>query len=174
LPSQKSHKAWLSFMRKVATVAAGYSREDLWAFRNLATYEAPSFVPIVEAYLRLAENSETSASLPSLHKSTGKGREIGQMHLFDLLRDKKFFPTNLDLSEFASRVVPHMRSYRWDKMSRSDIAARVIEYLEQSGTRDKLEKSMREAFNQLDRPAKASERESFFSEWERIIKGIEL
>ena len=172
MPSPKSHKAWLSFVKKVATVAAGYSRQDLWELRNLATHEAPSFVPIVEAYLRLAENSETSAKLPSSQKV--KGGDVEHMHLFDLLREKKFFPTNLDLAEFASRVIPHMRTYRWDKMSRSDIAARVIEYLEQSGTRDKLERSMREAFSQLDRAAKPSERMSFFSEWERIIKGIEL
>ncbi|MBR0757477.1 hypothetical protein JQ604_35295 [Bradyrhizobium jicamae] len=169
---EKSHKAWLTFVRKVVSVAAGYSRQDLWEFRNLASYEAHSFVPIVEAYLRLVENSETNVSSSKIGPRKSRGLE--QMHLFDLLRDKKFFPTNLDLAEFASRVVPHMRAYRWDKMSRGDIAARIIEYLEQSGTRDKLEVSMREAFGQLDRPAKASERRSFFSKWERIIKGIEL
>lgn len=176
MPPKKSHKAWLSFVRKVIDVPLGYSKEDLWLFRSLATTENPSLVPLIEAYLRIAENSETAAQTGNLSPSKyATKRKPEQMHLFDLLREKKFFPTNLDLARFASRAVPHMRTYRFDKMSRSDIAARVIEYLEQTGTRDKLEESMREALRTLGRgPAKEADRRSFFSKWEKIIKGIEL
>ncbi|MGH6980805.1 MAG: hypothetical protein ACREFC_06325, partial [Stellaceae bacterium] len=70
--------------------------------------------------------------------------------------------------------VPHMRTYRFDKMSRSDIAARIIEYIEDSGpgTREALEASMREALGAIGkRPPKDAERQSFISEWENIIKG---
>jgi hypothetical protein len=63
---------------------------------------------------------------------------------------------------------------RFDKMSRGDIAARIIEYLETRNprTRQTLETSMREAITAGS--VKTSDRKSFFSKWERIIKGTEL
>jgi len=96
------------------------------------------------------------------------------MHLFDLLREKKLFPSNSDLVEFAERILPDMRSYRYDKMSKSDIAARVLEYLETLDPRRKheLEQSMRNAM--VVSTARSSDRRSFLSTWEKIIKGIEL
>ena len=96
------------------------------------------------------------------------------MHLFDLLRERQLFPSNPDLSEFAGRVLPSMSRKRFDKMSRSDIAARILEYLEKkdSRTRKSLEISMREAMK-TGRQGKV-DRKSFQSEWEKIIKGIEL
>ena len=56
----------------------------------------------------------------------------------------------------------------------SDIAARILEYLEKkdSRTRKSLEISMREAMK-TGHQGKV-DRKSFQSEWEKIIKGIEL
>jgi hypothetical protein len=96
------------------------------------------------------------------------------MHLFDMLRDRRLFPLNSDLADFAGKVLPDMGSYRYDKMSRGDIASRIIEYLETRDrkTRQGLESSMREAMDSsTDKPAV---RKSFFAKWEKIIKGIEL
>jgi hypothetical protein len=94
------------------------------------------------------------------------------MHLFDLLREPRLFPSNLDLSEFAARVLPNMSRKRFDKMSRGDIAARIIEYLETRDphTRERLEASMRDAMTS----GSHADRQSFLSQWEKIIKGIEL
>ena len=167
------HKAWLSFIRKVAEVPLDYSKDDLSAFRRLALQESPALVPIIESYLALAERSGIEAS----RGPRSRQRNGSQMHLFDLLREKKLFPHNLLLSQFASRVLPHMRTYRFDKMSRSDIAARIIEHIERSDPRSraKLEESMREALRKMkQRPIKPVERQSFLSKWERIIKGLEL
>ena len=169
MPSLKSHKAWLTFLRKVISVPLGYSKEDLWEFVNTAQRESPSLVPIIEGYLRLAEESATNVE-PRIKSTPDK------KHLFDLLRDKKFFPQNSDLADFAGRVVPGISTYRFDKMSRGDIAARVIEYLEsEPNTRARLERSMRDAFEQLrGQPARDVDRRSFLSTWENIIKGIHL
>jgi hypothetical protein len=178
LPLKNGHKAWLAFVRKAIDVPLGYSKEDLWTFRGMALRENPSLIPLIEDYLRLAENSETNVQPPESRKRQSHNRRApAQMHLFDLLREKRFFPQNLDLAKFAARVVPHMRTYRFDKMSRSDIAARVIEYLEDSDirTRDKLEDSMREALDAITRGAvRDTDRRTFLSRWEKIIKGIEL
>lgn len=170
------HQAWLKFIRRVADLTADYTIDDLWGFRNFARVETPLFVPLIEAYIKLAEKSEATAGR---YLSTKRRKRNGsQMHLFDLLREKTFFPQNLDLAQFASRVLPNMRTFRFDKMSRSDIAARIIEYLENQsdlGARERLESSMKEALTELKRrPTKPTERKSFLSKWERIIKGIEF
>jgi hypothetical protein len=174
--NRNDHQAWLRFIRKAADLTAEYSIDELWHFRDLARIESPMFLRLIEAYIEIAEKSETGSS-PSIRPSKRK-RNGSQMHLFDLLREKTFFPQNLDLAQFASRVLPHMRTFRFDKMSRSDIAARIIEYLEGQtdlGTRDRLESSMREAMTEMKRrPVKQADRKSFLSKWERIIKGIEL
>jgi hypothetical protein len=96
------------------------------------------------------------------------------MHLFDMLRDKRLFNSNSDLADFAGRVLPSMSRHRFDKMSRGDIAARIIEYLEtrDRNTREQLEASMRTAMaTGVEKPA---DRKSFLSQWEKIIKGIEF
>jgi len=170
------HKAWLSFVQKAADVPTAYSKEDLRAFKRIALRESPSLMPVIDAYLRLAENSDTLAHIQQ--KPIEQKRRNGtNMHLFDLLREKRFFPRNLLLAQFAARVLPHMRNYRFDKMSRSDIAARIIEHIEKSDprARAKLEESMREALGEIkSKSAKQVDRSSFFSKWERIIKGLEL
>ncbi len=100
------------------------------------------------------------------------------MHLFDLLRQRAFFPQNLDLASFAARVLPNLRKFRFDKMSRGDIAARIIESIEESDpkTREALEVSMRQALQEMTKRSVGdteNERLSFLSKWERIIKGSE-
>jgi hypothetical protein len=98
------------------------------------------------------------------------------MHLFDLLRDKRLFATNSDLADFAGRVLPGTSRYRFEKLSRGDIAARIIEHLEtlDPQTRDRLEESMREALESSKAEILKRDKKSFFSKWEEIIKGIEL
>jgi hypothetical protein len=173
--NQSNHQAFLRFIRRAADLTADYSMDELWNFRNLARIETPLFVRLIDAYVELAEKSETSSGNFSLKRRKRNG---SQTHLFDLLREKTFFPLNLDLAQFAARVLPNMRTFRFDKMSRSDIAARIIEYLESQsnvGAKDRLETSMREALTEMKhRPAKPAERKSFLSKWEKIIKGIEL
>ncbi len=96
MPSENRHKPWLLFIRKALDVPIGYSKEELLAFRSIAVREHPSLAPIIEDYLRLAENSEINSELS---KARRPNQKVGaaQMHLFDLLREKKFFPQNLDL-----------------------------------------------------------------------------
>lgn len=168
------HQAWLRFVRDILSVPLGRSKEDLHQFLLIAHHQHPTLVPIVQKYIELAEMSDTPVFPADTTKRVSKKANSKQMHLFDLLREKTFFPQNIDLAKFAERVVPNMRSYRFDKMSRSDIAARVIEYIEESDpkTREALESSMRLALADLTRkPAGDVERRSFLSKWERIIKG---
>jgi hypothetical protein len=151
--------------------------EELWAFRSIANLEHPAFVRLVDAYIELVKRSEIPQGIYTPPERKAPRRKV-QMHLFDLLREKTFFPQNLDLAQFASRIMPNMRAYRFDKMSRGDIAARIIEYLEdqtEKSSRDRLEDSMRTAMMELQRkPSKEADRKSFLSEWEKIIKGVEL
>lgn len=166
--------AWIQFERDVLKVALGRSKEELRAFLKIASREYPLLAPIIIGYIELASRSD-SLVRPRRPDSEARSRiRPKQMHLYDLLREKTFFPQNLDLSTFAARVLPHMRTYRFDKMSRSDIAARIIEYIESSdpSTRGALETSMREALDAMaGRAAPDSERLSFLSKWEQIIKG---
>lgn len=145
-------------------------------FRSAASKEFPAFVPIIDEYLRFAERADTDimpAGARSGHKSDRRDGS-DSMHLFDMLRDKRLFPLNSDLADFAGRVLPGMGRYRFDKMSRGDIASRIIEYLETKDrkTRQGLEESMREAMTSS--PDRPTVRKSFFTKWEKIIKGIEL
>lgn len=170
----KKHEAWLRFLRSVLDILIGRSKSDLYHFRMIAVDQHPALVPLIDEYIRLMEHSETdvrSKVVVRPKRSTNK-----QMHLFDLLREKTFFPQNLDLARFAERVLPNMRSYRYDKMSRSDIAARIVDYIESRGpgSRDILEESMRGALADMGgKSPKEVERSSFLSKWERIIKGDE-
>lgn len=178
MAAQNKHKAWLTFQRKILDVAADYTIDNLRLFRSMSREENPSLSRIIEDYLLLARRAETDVdnngpkSLPPLQR----GR-IAQMHLFDLLREKKFFPRNSDLAGFAARVVPEMRTYSFDKMARSDIAARIVEHVENSDPRARraLEQSMRDALANIGQKSPGRvDRESFLSRWERIIKGLEL
>jgi hypothetical protein len=131
----------------------------------------------MENYLRLAEQSETGVPEPTLGNGQRKVRNSSteKMHLFDLLREKRLFASNSDLASFAAKVLPGIKGNRFDKMSRGDIAARIIEFLETKDERARrsLEASMREAMASSS-SGRAVDRKSFVSKWERIIKGIEL
>lgn len=172
----RRHRGFLQFLRKVVDVPLGYSKSDLLNFRSLAAKDYPSIVHLIDEYITFAERSDTD-TLPT--GSTGRAKsksslDPSQMHLFDMLRDKRLFNSNSDLADFAGRVLPSMSRHRFDKMSRGDIAARIIEYLEtrDRNTREQLEASMRTAMaTGVEKPA---DRKSFLSQWEKIIKGIEF
>lgn len=175
MPQDYKHRALLQFIKKIIDVPAGHSKEDLMMFRSIASREYPALVSLMDEYLRIAENADVDGPANGINQSkAGKEKhEAKSMHLFDMLRDKKLFPSNSDLSEFAGRVLPGMSRSRFEKVSRADIAARIIEYLEtkERRTREELEASMRGA---MTGTTKASDRKSFFSQWEKIIKGIQL
>lgn len=168
------HRALLQYIRKIVDVPAGYSKEDLMIFRSIASKDFPALVPLMDDYLKIADNADTTISSrvsPGKRTAAQKSADV-PLHLFDMLRDKKLFPSNTDLSEFAGRILPGMSRARFEKVSRADIAARIIEYLEtkERHTRDKLEASMRAAIA-TPGSATATNRKSFFSQWENIIKG---
>jgi hypothetical protein len=171
--SDKRHAAWLKFSRDVIDVPIGLSKEDLFVFRDIAHHQHRALVPIIDEYIRLADMSDSEVRIKKPIARVPR-KAPKQMHLFDLLREKTFFPQNLDLARFAERVLPHLRTYRYDKMSRSDIAARIIEHIESrdAETRDILEASMHQALAEMGgKPPKEVARKSFLSKWESIIKG---
>jgi hypothetical protein len=177
LVDNRKHRSLLQFIDKIVSVPVNYSKEDLLAFRRAAQRDYPGVVPLIDEYIRLTGKAETDVA-PRLSPKSRAGKTAqpspGEMHLFDLLREKRLFPSNADLSQFAARVLPNMTARRFDKMSRGDIAGRIIEYLEtlDPGTREQLEASMREVMRS---PAeRTADRKSFFSTWEKIIKGIEF
>lgn len=157
-------------------VAAGYNKGDLLQFRSLASHDYPGLVTLIEEYLRLAENSDTNVIAISDRNKSAKSnkQQPDQMHLFDLLREKRLFPSNTDLAEFAQKILTNVPSGRFGKISRPEIAAKIIEHLETLPveTREKLETSMRDALKSGAK--KPTEKSSFLSKWERIIKGIDL
>lgn len=166
----------LQFIKKMMDVAAGYSKDDLIQFRSLASHDYRVLVPLIEEYLRLAERSDTDAVVaPDRTRSARSGtQQPGQMHLFDLLREKRLFPSNNDLAEFAQKILTNVPSGRFSKISRPEIAAKIIEHLETlpGETKEKLEASMRDALKYGSK--RPTDKDSFLSKWERIIKGIDL
>lgn len=171
----RKHRGFLKFLRKIVEVPFAYSKNDLINFRNLAAKDYPLLVRLIDDYILLAERSDTDALPFGLQSRPSKATpDASRMHLFDMLREKRLFSSNSDLADFAGRVLPSMSRHRFDKMSRGDIAARIIEYLETRDrrTREELEASMRTAMARgVDKPA---DRKSFLSQWEKIIKGIEF
>ena len=173
----QKHKSFLQFIRKIVDVAAGHSKEDLAKFRSTAVKEYPSLVPLIDGYLQFAERADTDVVPARLGGNSARhptASESMPMHLFDLLRDRRAFPSNSDLSDFAGRILPNMTRKRFDKMSRGEIVAKIIEYVETLDlkTRRDLEASMRDAMR--SGAGKTADRRSFLSKWERIIKGIQL
>lgn len=171
---RQRHKAFLTFLRRIIDVPLGLSIDDLFEFKRLAQRDHPVILGIIDGYIELTERSESGvATLRSGRQIRLPGSPEHQMHLFDLLRERRLFPRNDDLSKFAAKILPNMSRNRFDKMSRGDIAARIIEYLETRdvGTKERLEASMRDA---LMSGGEKPDRKNFLSEWEKIIKGIEL
>ena len=68
LVEDRTHKTLLRFLRKILDVPAGYSKEDLTMFRSIASRQHPSLLPLIEDYLRLAEDSETNVQLAPAHR----------------------------------------------------------------------------------------------------------
>lgn len=172
----RRHRGLLQFLRRIIDVPLGYTKSDLINFRSLTTRDYPVLTPLIDEYLRLAERSDTDALLSEAPRRVKQPARppASQMHLFDLLRERRLFNSNSDLADFAGRVLPKMSRHRFDKMSRGDIAARIIEYLETRDphTREELEASMRAAMESGSE--RLADRKSFLSQWEKIIKGIEI
>ena len=172
------HRSLLQFIKRIVDVPLGYSKNDLVTFRSVASREYPALVSVIDEYIELAEKADTDIVPNVVGATLSKRRRASsdpeQMHLFDLLRDRRLFPSNSDLSDFAARVLPSMTRKRFDKMSRGEIVAKIIEYVEtrDTRTRQELEASMREAM--VSGPDKTSDRKSFFSKWEKIIKGTQF
>lgn len=174
----RKHRVFLQFLKKVLELTSSYSKDDLRVFLDLCHRDYPGLAALVAEYIRVAERGDTDI-LPgrgyaARNRPTPTLPAMRQMHVFDLLRDRRLFASNSDLAEFAGRILPDMSRTRFDKMSRGDIAARIIEYLEtlEPGTRDRLEASMRDAVASTS--GDVSDKKSFFSTWEKIIKGIQL
>jgi len=177
LVQDHKHRSLLQFIKKILDVPIGYSKADLISFRSVASREYPTLVPVIDEYIQVAEKADTDVipikAVPSSRRSKVHA-DAAQMHLFDLLRDRRLFPSNSDLSDFAARVLPSMTRKRFDKMSRGEIVAKIIEYVDtrDAKTRHDLEASMRDAMTAA--PDRTSDRRSFFSKWEKIIKGMPL
>src|SRR6267143_2094747 len=172
---KRTHRPLMQFIRKLMDVGAGYSVDDLIQFRSIASRDYPALVALMDQYIRLAEESVTNVEAPhGSPRHKGRKGEPERMHLFDLLRDRRLFSQNNDLAGFAERILPNVPSGRFGKISRVEIAARIVEYLETlpPRTRERLEASMRDALK--PGPKKSSDKSSFLSKWEKIIKGIEL
>jgi hypothetical protein len=175
VPPERRHSPLLDFVSRASGLTSKYSRESLLRLRERAEREFPAYTRLIEAYLDLLERAETDAQLKMPNRGQSEPRTRGSVeHLFDLLRSKKLFPTNLELADFAGRVLPGMNLKRLSKVSRGEIAARIIEYLEtlDSTTKRRLEESMRDAV--ISGRAEKRDRNTFFSKWEKIIKGIEF
>jgi hypothetical protein len=169
------HRSLLQFIRRIVDVPLGYTKDDLLAFRNVALRAYPSLVDVIDAYIKISDVSDTDVPEPSSNRARQKRSDTEAAHLFDMLREKKFFPMNSDLSDFAGKVLPSLSRHRFDKMSRAEISGKIIEYLETlpPRTRQALEASMRDALRAS--PSRTTtDRKSFVSKWEKIIKGIEL
>jgi hypothetical protein len=170
----KRHRPMLLFIKKMMDVAAGYGKDDLLQFRSIASHDYRALVPLIEEYLRLAERSDTDVALKENRSSKIDMLQPGRMHLFDLLREKRLFPSNNDLAAFAQKILTNVPSGRFGKISRPEIAAKIIEHLETlpNNTRDKLEVSMRDALRSGSK--RQTDKDTFLSKWEKIIKGIDL
>lgn len=74
----------------MADLPSRYTKTDLAEFRRLADKDFPALVPLIVDYIDLAEKSESDV-IPGLPaKKPGKRvTNSDNMHLFDLLRDKR-------------------------------------------------------------------------------------
>ena len=150
--SENQHKAWLDFVRKAMELPIEYSIGNLEKFRRISQDQYPALVKVIESYISLIRQSsinEVSSSKKSASSSKTLSTNSDHVPLLDLLRDTRIFATNRDIASFAQKIVPNMRNYRFDKMAKSDVALRIIQYLETLNpkTRQMLEASMRESLN---------------------------
>lgn len=174
------HKAFLHIISRLAEITAAYSKDELREFAQLASLDYSRFGPVINELVRVAEKATSSVPdrLSMRHVSISKNYKnqplSRETHLFDLLRSKELFITNADLADFAKRILPNIGNKRYDKMSRGYIASSIIEYIE-SHDRPKcelLKKTMQKALISMSKsPSKQEETQSFFRQWESIVKG---
>jgi hypothetical protein len=174
MAQDKTNIDFKAFLSRLTDMMIDYTPDQLRNFHNIAKQRFPAAAPVIRAYIEWANptaGEKREAESKSRKPETGSDTS----HLYDMLRSKELFPQNSDLAQFASRVLPGMAKRRFDKTSRTTIAGQIIEYLEtlNSGKRERLEQAMRQAMTTLKSGGK-SEPRSFFSQWEKIIKGIEL
>ena len=168
------HKALLRFASEVAEIVAKYSVEELMDLHRHSLQGFKFMTSFIDATIEAARMGETDmlieyAESGAMSKSPSRG--LKSNHLFDLLRAKELFDTNADLADFAQRLFRGMASKRYDKMSRGEIAVHIVEYIENQSpmARRQLESMLRKALKNR-RFARTGADESFFSEWQRIIK----
>lgn len=179
----REHTALLRLVSKITEIPSVYSRDELAELEYHIEKYFPRLRPILREYIHLAEDSRThvhdklgsTAKRAYFRANWGQRPQSGpEAHLFDLLRSKDLFSTNSELAEFAGRILPDMTKKRFDKMSRGDIAARIIEFLEANNpeNRKTLENAMRSALRSIDySQGPGGNKESFFRQWEQIIRG---
>jgi len=185
MPSKMDHQAYMAFVSKLTDLVSEYTAEDLYSFLASARRGFPCVVPVVEACIKML-NSTAATSSSDASAQLGQNQDRpgiscqnqwskSRPRLSDLLLSRTLFSTNKDLIRFATRVLPDMPDRRYDKMSRTEIVRRICDYLDElnSRKRHRLEAAMRKA---IDIISAEEERQvdSFFSQWERIIKGIDL
>tara|TARA_R110000868_G_scaffold226872_1_gene479786 strand:- start:317698 stop:318216 length:519 start_codon:yes stop_codon:yes gene_type:complete len=169
---ERRHKAYLEFVSKLTSLVSKYSTEDLEEFIEISHSGYSHLIPMINAMSRIASASESNVR-PISRRSKMVVEAGGGTHLFDLLRSKKLFPRNADLSEFAGRILPGIESHRFDKMSRGDIAGRIVEFVESMdmSRRKQLEQSMMDTLGKTE-VVRAGDKKTFFTRWEEIIKGV--
>ena len=172
MTESSSQQRYFKFISGLSDLLSSVTRDDLMRFRHLARHGFADLVPVIEGCIKMIGRRKLPPE--TTIGSTDVPQRGSDEHLFDLLRSKEHFPTNSRLAEFATRILPGITRKRYDKMSRADIAGQIIEYIEAFPARKKerLESLIREAIKSPDRQAR-EQQESFFSKWEKIIKGLE-
>jgi hypothetical protein len=196
----RTHKDWLEFLRKAAELPIGYSVDDLLYFKRIAERQYPALAPLVAACIHLAQTSDMAIAVegpepeptpaktepaetaspvataetlkPAAPASSGNGHY--PRDLMALLKDERLFPKNVDLVQLATRLLPDMRQYRFDKMSRSSIIGKIVDHMDglPAKRRSKIVSGLREAAEAT--PDQSQPASSFFTRWEDIIRNMNL
>lgn len=167
-----SQQRYFKFISGLSELLSSVTRDDLMRFRHLARHGFADLLPVIEGCIKMIRR-RTMPPETTVAPAQPSQRYPSE-HLFDLLRSKEHFPTNSRLAEFATRILPGITRKRYDKMSRADIAGQIIEYIESfpARKRERLESLIRDAIRVPDGKA-GEQQESFFSKWEKVIKGLE-
>jgi hypothetical protein len=188
----RTHKDWFEFLQKAAELPIGYSVDDLLYFQRIAQRQYPALEPLVAACIHLAQTSDMEIAVegpepskqpvngePPFRAPTGTSSlQTDGDHSRDmtmLLQDEKLFPKNTDLIRLATRLLPDMHQYRFDKMSRSSIISKIVDHMKTlpDKKRTKIGAVLRQAADATQNDPPVTSR-SFFTRWEDIIKNMEL
>jgi len=186
MPQTENHRTYMTFVSRLTDFLSNYSVQELRSFLDLAGRGFPAIASVIEACIQMLDTSARETKEGLIYTPTGitepatkwpKAVDIPKdlLSLSHLLLSKELFRTNHDLAKFAARVLPGMPKLRHDKMSRHDIVGKITGYLEKVNfrKREQLEASMRKAIDVMS-AGEQKEVQSFFSQWENIIKGIQL